>query len=339
MTLRDMLLRVRAVVSPHRVERELDEELAFHIERETHKHIASGLSPADARTRALARFGSVPLAADQCRDARGIGLVEDLARDIVYAIRAFRRAPLAAITIIATVALGLGLVTAVFTIYNTILFRADAVRNPDELFTVEPRLSLSGQRIALTRADYEAMRRETSVFTDAAALLSGGDVATLTRINGRPAVGVLVSGNFFQMLGAGSVLGRPLVPEDDATFAGRSVIVLSHAGWRNLFDADQEIVGRRVVINDAPFEIVGVMPDGFRGLGLATPAYWAPLASAGQFRDVFAGREETMAIEVVGRLKRDLSPEAGAAALGVWAARALEARAGSNRRRVASASR
>src|SRR4029079_14085890 len=172
MTLRDLLLRIRALVSPSRVDRELDDELTFHIERETHKHIANGLSPADARTRARARFGSVALAADECRDARGIGVVEDLTRDVVYALRAFRRAPLAAFTIIATVALGLGLVTSVFTIYNTVLLRADAVRNPDELFVVEPRLALSGEPVPLTRADYEAMRRETSVFTDSAAVLS-----------------------------------------------------------------------------------------------------------------------------------------------------------------------
>src|SRR5262245_59311129 len=114
MTLRDLLLRLRALVAPRRVEQELDEELAFHIEREMHKHVANGLSPADARSRALARFGSLPLAADQCRDARGISLVSDLARDIVYAFRTFLRAPLAALTIVATVALGLGLVTAVF---------------------------------------------------------------------------------------------------------------------------------------------------------------------------------------------------------------------------------
>src|SRR4029078_11194349 len=178
-----------------------------------------------ARTRARARFGSVPLAADECRDARGIGLVEDLTRDTVYALRACRRAPLAAVTIIATVALGLGLVTAVFTIYNTILFRADAVRNPGALFAVEPRLPLSGERVSLTRADYEAMRRETSVFTDAAAVLSAANATIVSRIDGRPAVGVLVSGNFFRMLGVQSALGRPLVPEDDARFSGRPVIV------------------------------------------------------------------------------------------------------------------
>ena len=98
MKLRDLLLRARALMAPHRVERELDEELSFHIERETQKHIAAGLSSVDARMRALARFGPVPLAADGCRDARGTGFVDDVARDILYALRTFRRAPRAALT-------------------------------------------------------------------------------------------------------------------------------------------------------------------------------------------------------------------------------------------------
>ena len=92
-----------------------------HRARDAEAH-RRGLSPADARTRALARFGSVPLAADQCRDARGTGFVDDLARDILYAFRTFRRAPLAALTIVATVALGLGLVAVVFTVYNVFCF-------------------------------------------------------------------------------------------------------------------------------------------------------------------------------------------------------------------------
>ena len=92
MTLRDLFLRLRALAAPRRVEREIDEELAFHIERETQKHLSDGLSSAAARARALTRFGSVPLVADQCRDARGIGFVDDVARDILYALRTFRRA-------------------------------------------------------------------------------------------------------------------------------------------------------------------------------------------------------------------------------------------------------
>jgi hypothetical protein len=93
--LRDLFLRVRALLASRRVERELDEELAFHLERETYKHLAQGLGAAEARARALARFGSVSLAADQCRDARGTALVDDTVRDISYALRTFRRAPLA----------------------------------------------------------------------------------------------------------------------------------------------------------------------------------------------------------------------------------------------------
>lgn len=112
MNLRDLKLRVRALFAPQRVERELDEELAFHIERETQKLVADGVSPGEAATRARARFGSVPLAADECRDARGTALIDDCVRDVLYAFRTFRRAPLAALTIVTTVALGLGLVAS-----------------------------------------------------------------------------------------------------------------------------------------------------------------------------------------------------------------------------------
>jgi predicted permease len=320
MNLRDLFLRIRALVASRRVERELDEELAFHIERETEKHLAAGLTPIEARTRALARFGPVPLAADQCRDARGTGVVDDLRRDVGYAFRTFRRAPLAALTIVATVALGLGLVAVVFTIYNMFFLRVDAVRSPGELFAVRRLTSgdAANEGMPFTRPDYDALRRETDVFTDAFAMLNSGD-PNLTRIEGRSAIAVLVAGNFFQVLGVQAALGRPLMPGDDERFAGRSVIVLSHAGWRKLFGGDPAVIGRRVVANGAPYEIVGVMPEGFRGLATTPPDYWAPLALAGQFRDADAGREDRIAIEVIGRLKPGLSPEAAASALSGWA--------------------
>jgi predicted permease len=316
MTLRDLFLRIRAMVARRRVERELDDELAFHIERETQQHIAAGLSPADARTRARARFGPVPLAADRCRDARGTGLVDDLTRDIPYALRTLRRAPLAAFTIVATVALGLGLVAVVFTVYNFFFLRTDAVQDPGELFAVALAQRIGPDTepaVGVTRSDYDAMRRETSVFTDAVAILD----LTVTRIEGRLAASCLVTGNFFQVLGVQAALGRPLLPGDDERFAGRPVIVLSHAGWRKLFRSDREVIGRRVMINGAPYDIVGVMPDGFRGLGVTPPDYWAPLALAGQFRHDAEGSGSE--VEVIGRLKPGLSSEAATAALTAWA--------------------
>ncbi len=114
MSLRDWQLRARALFAPRRVERELDDELSFHIERETRKLIAEGMTGAEARARAMARFGSVTVAADECRDARGTALLDSVVRDVRYACRSFRRAPLVALTIVTTMALGLGLVTVVY---------------------------------------------------------------------------------------------------------------------------------------------------------------------------------------------------------------------------------
>src|SRR5687767_12164928 len=137
MNFRDLRLRVRALISPRRAERELEEELAFHIERETQKLVASGLNVTEARARARARFGSPALVADECRDARGTAFIDTTARDVLYALRTFRRAPLAALTIVGTVSLGLGLVAAVFTFFNVFVFRVDTVPNLDLFFAVE----------------------------------------------------------------------------------------------------------------------------------------------------------------------------------------------------------
>ena len=162
----------------------------------------------------------------------------------------------------------------------------------------------------LARPDYESMRRETSVFTEIVAMLDGdGAPAELDRRLARPA---FVTGNFFQAMGVQAALGRSLLPEDDERFQGRPVIVLSHAGWQKLFRGDRDVIGRRVTIGGAPYEIVGVMPDGFRGLGVTPPDYWLPLALAGQSQGVSTERNE--GIEVIGRLKPGLSPEAATAA-------------------------
>ena len=317
MTLRDLFLRLRALAAPRRVERELDEELVFHIERETQKEIAAGLSPAEARIRATARFGPMPLAAEQCRDARGIRFVDTLARDVSYSVRTFRRAPLAALTIVATIALGLGLVAAVFTWYSLIFLRVDAVHNPSELFEVIRRTTPGADsRLPFTRAEYEALRRESSVFTDVAAMVQSIE----TRIEGHPASSSLVTGNFFQMLGVRATLGRTLTPGDDEPSAGRP-IVLSHRGWITLIAADPSVIGRSLSVNGVPCVVVGVMPESFRGLDISPPDYWAPLALAMEFRPTDGGRNAEVPLsDVVGRLKPGVSSTQAVAALSVWAA-------------------
>ena len=127
MNLTDLKLRLRALLNPNRVERELDEELSFHIDREAAKLIEQGVAADDARRQAQARFGSPTVVADECRDERGTAFIDNTIRDIQYAFRAFRRAPLAAATVVVTVSLGLGVVAVLFTFMNTFLFRVDNV--------------------------------------------------------------------------------------------------------------------------------------------------------------------------------------------------------------------
>ena len=319
MTFHDLKLRLRSLLSPRRAERDLDEELAFHIERETQKQVASGVDLTEARRRALVRFGSVALAADECRDERRTGFVDTSVRDLRYALRALRRAPLSAVTIACTVALGLGLLTAAFTFFDTYFLREDAVRDPHELFSVKRtfRPGAGGTWLAFTRREYDALRRDAGAFDDAMGWVQG----RTTRVDGVMMQGMLVTGNFFQVLGVGAVLGRTLTSVDDIG-EGRRVLVMSHRGWRRLFAADPSAVGRTVRVNGVPYDIVGVMPEAFRGLQGGTPDYWAPLALGGELRPEWPRVDEPTIFLVVGRLKRGLSLPAARNALGAWAARA-----------------
>jgi predicted permease len=317
MTLRDLRLRIRALFAPRRVERELDDELSFHVEREAQKLIAEGLAVAEARAKALARFGPVPLAADECRDARGTAVVDDTVRDILYALRTFKRAPLVAVTIVSTVALGLALVAVAFTMLNALLFRVDAVPDVHEMFAVERPRTSDGEPERFTRAQFDALRGETDVFADAYAAVS--DIGS--RLDNRKIFGTFVTGNFFQVVRVNAAIGRALTPADDEPSAGQPVMVLSHRGWDRLFARDPAILGRDLLVNGVTFDIVGVMPEGFRGLTVAPDDYWAPLSMLGHVRPIHRGpasNEANVGVDIIGRLKPDLSPQTARAGLAVW---------------------
>jgi predicted permease len=314
MNLRDWTLRLRALVVPRRVERDLHDELSFHIERDTKNLIDAGMEPARARHTAHARFGSTTVAADACRDERGTAFVDNTIRDVQYAMRTFRRAPLAAITIVVTVAIGLGVVAVLFTILNRFLFRVDTVPDISAMYGVE-RPRVNDDRSLLTRPQFEALRQETRVFTDAYASMPDIDL----RVDGQVMAVTLVSGNFFQVLGVRSVMGRALAPSDDARSGGNAVIVLSDKGWTRRFDRDPNVLGRTVAVNGVPFDIIGVMPEGFRGLEVSAPDFWAPLSLLAQFRPDRRGHEDSVGVDVVGRLRPGVAIESARAQLSAWA--------------------
>jgi predicted permease len=304
--------RLRSLLFSDHRESELTEEL--QLERETERLRAGGLSPDAARLQALRTFGGLEQIREECRDARGTAFVDNTVRDILYAFRTFQRAPLVAVTIVSTVALGLGLVAVAFTMLNALLFRVDAVPDVHEMFAVEQPQTANGESTRFTRAQFDALRRETQVFTDAYAELSQVD----SQVDGRLMFGTFVTGSFFQVLRVNAALGRALTPADDEPFAGQPVMVLSHRGWDRLFAGDPAILGRRLSVGGFTFEIVGVMPEGFRGLTVVPDDYWAPLSMIGHVRPIHLGREMNVGLEIIGRLKPGLSRQTALAELAVW---------------------
>jgi predicted permease len=241
-------------------------------------------------------------------------LLDSATRDLRYACRSFLRAPLVALTIVTTVGLGLGLVAVVFTILNGYVFRADDVRNPYELFAVARQPSANAAPLGFTRPEYEALVRETAIFSEAFASTPSVDA----RIDGARREGALVTGNFFQVLGVGAARGRALTPADDEPGAP-SAIVLSHRAWTQYFGSDPGVIGRTLRVNEAPFDVVGVMPEDFRGLlPIAAPDFWAPLSQLGQFRPGNQGGEQSVGLDIVGRLRPGLPRDQALAQLRTW---------------------
>jgi predicted permease len=323
MNAHDLWLRLRALTSPSRVERELQDELDFHLEMQARKNLLVGMRPAAADRHARAQFGSVAFVKDDCRDARGIQLIETAWQDVRYAVRGFRRTPRFALIVIATIALALGLNAAVFTIFNAYVLRPVAVRDPYSLysFTWANRL---GRYHAFTWPEYEAFQRDNQVFSEVFA----GRRQLVTRINGHPAYGQLVTGEYFRTLGVEAAVGRTLTPDDSPAPVSDAVVVLSYAFWQRVFASDPGIVGKKILIHGHPCEVVGVLRDGFSGLDLLPHDFWAPLTLDGQLEDGpdLFGPEHPGRLEIFGRLKAGISEQAAQAALTIWAQRTTIAR-------------
>jgi predicted permease len=318
--------RLRSLFFRDRRESDLREELQFHLDRESERLEASGMPQDAARLHARRVFGGVEPVNDACRDARGTVLLDSVARDVRYAWRSFLRAPLVALTIVTTVGLGLGLVAVVFTLLNAFVFRVDEVRSPHELFGVERQRLANAEPEGFTRAQYDALVRETGVFSNAFA--STPDINGW--IDGTKREGRLVTGNFFQLLGVSAARGRTLTPSDDEP-GGRPVIVLSHRAWAQYFASDPRVLDRTVLLNGARFQVVGVTPEGFRGLEpVAAPDFWAPLALLDDFRRTPQGErgERPVGLKIVGRLTPGLSRGQALARLLAWDSQRADERSG-----------
>ncbi|HLW77705.1 MAG TPA: FtsX-like permease family protein, partial [Bryobacteraceae bacterium] len=271
-----MWLRLRALLFRSRTERELAEELAHHIELQARKNLASGLSDTDARRAARAQFGPDALIKDECRDQRRINFFETLLQDIRYAFRGFRATPLFAITVIATIALGLGINAAVFTFVNSYVLRPLAVRDGRSLYQFYW-LNQERKPVSTTLDDYETLRRQPNPFSDTFPV----DFLPV-RIDAQKAYGELVPGDFFEKVGIGPAMGRVLIPSDSAQPGSGAIIVLSYSFWQSRYASDPAILGKKILVRGYPLEVVGVAVDGFTGVEGVPIDFWAPISIRSQ---------------------------------------------------------
>ena len=165
MTWSDFKLRLRALFRPRRAEEDLDEELAFHLAMQACRHQSAGASASDADRLAALDFGGITQVRENCRDQRGLRLVETVAQDVRYALRGFRRAPGFTFTVVATIALGLGLNTAAFTTFNAYVLRPLAVRDPASLYEVFWHRA-DGSSLDLSWQQLQDCRRNVAAFSE-----------------------------------------------------------------------------------------------------------------------------------------------------------------------------
>ncbi|HEX8685362.1 MAG TPA: ABC transporter permease, partial [Pyrinomonadaceae bacterium] len=290
--LRAALARLAGLPRRGERERELAEELETHLQMQVEDYLRAGVSPEEARRRALVKLGGATQAREECRRRRGFPLLEDLWQDLRYGVRMLAKQPGFAAAAALTLALGIGVNTAILSVVNGFVLRPLPVERPDELMSVYRGRKADAQVWGeFSYPNYTELRdrnksfadlcawRETSAGVSSGESRSAGD-------GGRAEVvwGELVSGNYFDVMGVRPLLGRVFLPEETATPNTHAVAVIGHTLWQRRFDSDPAIVGKTVYLNGQPFTVVGVMPESFLGGEYyLRKAFWVPLMMAQKF--------------------------------------------------------
>jgi predicted permease len=275
---RQAAARLRELFVRSRIEREFDDELSFHIDMETELNMRRGMPREAARTAALRAFGGIERTREDYRDARGVRWLEELRRDVGYALRAARRAPGFTAVVVLTLTLGIGATTAIFTVVRAVLLRDLPFTEPERLVRVWPANPSRGEtRGMLSIPNFDDWRRQSttvermaaySTLPTGLALVDGGEPVRLRT--------AFVSADFFSTLGVGARIGRVILPAEHEEGRDR-VVVLSHALWQSRYGGDVSIVGRQLRLNDEPFTVVGVAPRNFQ-FPAGNTELWTPLS-------------------------------------------------------------
>ncbi|MGC2465333.1 MAG: ABC transporter permease [Candidatus Acidiferrum sp.] len=302
-----MMRRIRRVFQKSRSEKELDQELRFHLDRQIADYVAAGISPDEARRRAKLEFGGLDRVKDEVRDTRFGNFIETLFQDLSYGMRMLKKSPSLTAIIVITLALGIGVNTAIFSVLNGWLFRPLPVQAPEQIDVLAFTQQHDGSNFSY--ADLLDFRNQSDAFSDLFAY--GLSVAGLSA-NGRPREFAYssVTGNYFSALGVRPAVGRFFLPGEGETRGSPLLVVLGNSYWQKNFGSDTAAVGKQVLVNGQPATIIGVTPKDFHGTffafdmdGYLTLNAMAMDKESSQF---WTDRRDRRLI-VLGRLKPNLS--------------------------------
>jgi predicted permease len=288
---------VKALAGKQRSERDLDEELDGFVAASVEQKMRAGMPESAARRQAALEMGSRNAVKHHVWSSRWESVAESVAQDLRLGVRALVKSPGYTAVALLSLALGIGANTAIFTLVSEVLLRPLPVRDPQQLVTFGDGRSSGiaggidlGQFGGYFPWDFtRQLEANPGPFQGIAAYGSFADKA-MVRLEGQGGESAhaaawfapvsLVSGNFFQVMGAQPFLGRAILPSDDGEPGTGAVVVVSHHFWRQSLSADGQIVGKSLSINGTPFEVIGVMPEGFAGMkqGLEPADLWAPVS-------------------------------------------------------------
>jgi predicted permease len=273
--LSDVRFRFRAVFRRAEVERELDDELRFHLERETAKNERAGLDAAEASRRARLQFGGIDHVKEEARDARGVRVLETIVRDLRYAVRGLRARPGFALAVIATLALGIGANAAMFGVVDRLMFRPLAyLRDPGKVNRVYLAYSFRDFKIyggAIEYRRYLDLARESNTI-EQSAVFHDGQLAVGVGEDSREMHVSVASASYFELFDAHPVLGRFFDRSEDTLPAGPPVVVLGYTLWKTRFGSRRDILGEQLQIGSLNATIIGVAPEGFVGVDATQPS-------------------------------------------------------------------
>lgn len=308
--LSDLFARVRALAFRGREERELAEELRFHVEMESEYRQAAGVAPDEARRQSLLALGGVEQVKEDVRDARGTRLLLEGIGDFWYALRTLGRRPGFTTAAVLTLAIGIGGTTAVFSAVNAVLLQPLPFDQPGQLVRLyQPDSSQLDDRMFVTPVHFLAYRSRVASFAGAAAMRtydeSGADIGTGERV--RRIRTLPISADYFGVVRVLPALGRGFTADEEngigsesADAASSAAVVVSHELWMEALGGDRAAVGRSLTMSGRPFTVVGVMPKGYADPVAGAVDAWVPL-------DLSRGRDPNNAqnhyLTVIARLR------------------------------------